>query len=283
MLDRPPGRRADLLAHSHVVDRLAEAGPVMPVRFGSVLADRESVVADVLAADHDHFVALLEDVRGKVQLNLRASYQRDQVLAEVVQSHPEIAELRRRTKDLPEGTMHPDLVRLGELVSHAMEARRVEDAEDVLDVVRPLVVAEAPRTGGGLDHVVSVALLVESEGVAELEERLEELAEAVHERIRLQLTGPGRAVRLRRGAGVGLISGILGLPLAPLRGVTWVAEQVLEQAEEEFYDPARIREQLEEVQRLREDGSLTDEEAIMWEDELIERLMVASERPRKEH
>ena len=82
---------------------------------------------------------------------------------------------------------------------------------------------------------------------------------------------------------MGLISGILGLPLAPLRGVAWVAEQVLEQAEEEFYDPARIREQLEEVQRLREDGSLTEEEAIMWEDELIERLMVASERPRKEH
>ncbi len=82
---------------------------------------------------------------------------------------------------------------------------------------------------------------------------------------------------------MGLITGILGLPLAPLRGVSWVAEQVLEQAEEEFYDPARIREQLEEVQRLREDGSLTEEEAIMWEDELIERLMVARERPRKEH
>ena len=190
VLDRPPGRRADLLAHSHVVDCLAEAGPVIPVQFGSVLADEESVVADVLAADHDHFVALLEEVRGKVQLNLRATYQRDQVLSEVVQSHPEIAELRRRTKDLPEGTMHPDLVRLGELVARVMEARRVEDAQDVLEVVRPLVVGEAPRTGGGLDHVVSIALLVESEGVAELEERLEELAEAVHERIRLQLSGP---------------------------------------------------------------------------------------------
>jgi hypothetical protein len=82
---------------------------------------------------------------------------------------------------------------------------------------------------------------------------------------------------------MGLITGILGLPLAPLRGVAAVAEQVLEQAEEEFYDPGRIREQLEEVQRLRDDGSLTDEEAIMWEDELIERLMVARERPRKEH
>ena len=54
------------------------------------------------------------------------------------------------------------------------------------------------------------------------------------------------------------------------------------QAEEEFYDPVAIRHQLEEVQRLREEGSLTEEEAIMWEDELIERLMVARDRPREE-
>ena len=36
---------------------------------------------------------------------------------------------------------------------------------------------------------------------------------------------------------MGLISGILGLPLAPLRGVVAAAEQIRRQAEEEFYDP----------------------------------------------
>ena len=81
---------------------------------------------------------------------------------------------------------------------------------------------------------------------------------------------------------MGLITGILGLPVAPLRGVLAAAEQVRRQAEEEFYDPVAIRHQFEEVQRLREEGSLTEEEAIMWEDELIERLMVARDRPREE-
>ncbi len=81
---------------------------------------------------------------------------------------------------------------------------------------------------------------------------------------------------------MGLITGILGLPVPPLRGVIAAAEQVRRQAEEEFYDPVAIRHQLEEVQRLREEGSLTEEEAIMWEDELIERLMVARDRPREE-
>jgi chorismate mutase len=81
---------------------------------------------------------------------------------------------------------------------------------------------------------------------------------------------------------MGLISGIFGLPLAPLRGVVAAAEQVRRQAEDEFYDTDNIRRQLEEVERLRESGDLDDEEATRWEDELIERLIVARDRPGRE-
>jgi len=81
---------------------------------------------------------------------------------------------------------------------------------------------------------------------------------------------------------MGLISGILGLPLAPLRGTVAVAEQVLRQAEETYYDPATIRAQLEEVDRRRQSGELSDDEATAWEDELVERLMEGQRRPREE-
>lgn len=76
---------------------------------------------------------------------------------------------------------------------------------------------------------------------------------------------------------MGLITGILGLPLAPLWGTVAVAEQVLRQAEEEYYDPAVIRAQLEEVDRQREAGA-TDDEATAWEDELVERLLEGQRR-----
>ncbi len=79
---------------------------------------------------------------------------------------------------------------------------------------------------------------------------------------------------------MGLISGLLTLPLAPLRGVVAVAEVLLEQAEEIYYDPSSIRSQLEEVERLREEGQIDDVTATELEDDLIERLMVAQERTR---
>lgn len=79
---------------------------------------------------------------------------------------------------------------------------------------------------------------------------------------------------------MGLITGILGLPLAPLRGTVAAAEQVLAHAEDQYYDPAAIRAQLDEVERLRAEGALDDDEATAWEDELLERLMVGRDRER---
>jgi hypothetical protein len=77
---------------------------------------------------------------------------------------------------------------------------------------------------------------------------------------------------------MGLLSGLFGLPLAPLRGTVAVAEQILQQAEETYYDPAAIRAELREVDRLREAGALTEDEATAWEDQLIERMMAGSRR-----
>ena len=72
---------------------------------------------------------------------------------------------------------------------------------------------------------------------------------------------------------MGLVTGLLGLPLLPVRGVMWLAEQILEQAEEQFYDPARIRAQLEQVDEARRSGELTEEECAEIENELLQRLM----------
>ena len=80
---------------------------------------------------------------------------------------------------------------------------------------------------------------------------------------------------------MGLLTGLLGLPLAPVRATAALAEQVLKHAEEQYYDPATIRSQLEEVDRQRDLGLLSEEEAVAWEDELVARLIEGRERRRE--
>lgn len=72
---------------------------------------------------------------------------------------------------------------------------------------------------------------------------------------------------------MGLFLGLLTLPLAPVRGVVWVADQILREAERQWYDPAAVHAGLMEVERRREAGELTEDEAARMEEELVERLM----------
>jgi hypothetical protein len=73
---------------------------------------------------------------------------------------------------------------------------------------------------------------------------------------------------------VGLLSGVLGLPLAPVRGVLWLAEHIRDHAEEQYYDPVRIRAELERVDEARRSGEISEAEAAELENELLQRLMV---------
>jgi hypothetical protein len=71
---------------------------------------------------------------------------------------------------------------------------------------------------------------------------------------------------------MGLITGLLTLPLAPVRGVAWVAEQVADQAEQELYDENRIMRELAEVEMAHDNGEIDDDTLAEQVDRLLERL-----------
>jgi hypothetical protein len=72
---------------------------------------------------------------------------------------------------------------------------------------------------------------------------------------------------------MGLISGLFTWPLAPVRGVAWVAEQVLEEAERQWSDPAVVERALAEVDEKLAAGELTEDEAAELEEALVARLV----------
>lgn len=74
---------------------------------------------------------------------------------------------------------------------------------------------------------------------------------------------------------MGLFTGLLTLPLAPVRGVVWVAEQLEREAYRQWSDPASIRVQLAEIEAAFEAGGLTRAERDAAQDELVARLMTA--------
>lgn len=67
--------------------------------------------------------------------------------------------------------------------------------------------------------------------------------------------------------------GLLTLPLAPVRGIVWVAEALQDEAGRQLYDPAAVHRQLAQVKEAQAAGELSDDEAADVENELLGRMM----------
>jgi hypothetical protein len=74
---------------------------------------------------------------------------------------------------------------------------------------------------------------------------------------------------------VGLITNVLLLPLAPVRGVAWVAGIIGEEANREMAASASPVRALEDLAARTANGEISPAEAEALEAEIIERLLAA--------
>nr|WP_246326184.1 gas vesicle protein GvpG [Actinomycetospora corticicola] len=65
---------------------------------------------------------------------------------------------------------------------------------------------------------------------------------------------------------------LLLLPLAPVRGVVWVAERIEEQVDHRLNDPAVIRAQIDDLDAAHERGEISESERDAQQDVLLARL-----------
>src|SRR5436853_6323258 len=129
--------RRDLLSHSAVLERAIAAGPLLPLRFGIVFRDEDAVAAELLELRRDELTSLLERFERLVELRVKAFYDEEAVLREIVRSDPAIARLNEATRGAPDVAAHAHRVRLGEAVAHALEATRENDSQAIIARLRP--------------------------------------------------------------------------------------------------------------------------------------------------
>ena len=182
--------RDELLAHAHVLERAIERGTVLPMRFGVVMPSESAVRADLLTAHRAELAAQLEEMDGKVEVNIKGLYDEPTVLRELVAGDPEIAGLREALQHQPEDATYFERIRLGELVAAALAARR--SAEEHQIVERLAANALGVEVGDPMHErmVVNASFLVERNRLGDLDEALELMAAEREGTIRFRYTGP---------------------------------------------------------------------------------------------
>lgn len=180
----------DLRAHWSVLEEVAGRTTVLPVRLGTVMENEAAVAEEFLAPNAERLSALLADLDGKVQLNVKGFYDEERLLREVVHEAPAVARMRDRVQALPEAASYYDRIRLGELVSAEIDRRRERDVHLVrgwLELLAEAALTEPPTTRNG---AVSAAFLVRRERVDEFSEAVRRLAEEVGDRMTIRYVGP---------------------------------------------------------------------------------------------
>lgn len=188
--DRPLGTPEDLTAHAALLDGSAAVAPVLPLRFGAVLPDAESVEHDLLEANYDEFSSALEQLEGRAQFVVKGRYSEDAILREVLAENPEADRLREQIRATGPEAARDARMALGENIYHALESARAADTRRAVDTLEPLqpVISERPPTHD-LD-AVHLAILVELARRGELEQAVSEVAGHWDDRVAVELLGP---------------------------------------------------------------------------------------------
>ena len=192
--DAPPddqtATRDAVMAHSKVLAAAVRNAGVVPMRFGIVFPSDEAVRDELLEGRKDELISRLDKVDDKVQMTLKVYFREDAFLRELVESNPEIARLRKATRQGSEEQTYNDRVRLGELINNGLEQRREQLANELMETMKPHAVTSVTE---GLEKdlmVLNAPFLVEQSRVSEFDSAVEDIAGDETELLHFKLLGP---------------------------------------------------------------------------------------------
>ena len=188
--DHPLGKPKDLQAHAHLLDAAAAQAPVLPLRFGAVVASPEAVADELLAPNHDEFLAALQELEGHAQYVVHGRYDEKAILAEVLAENEQATQLREQLRGKPEDATRNERIMLGELINNALAAKRDSDTRRLVGALDSLGLTVNVREPTHEEDAVHVACLAETAKQAELEDAVGELAHDWEGRVNLRLLGP---------------------------------------------------------------------------------------------
>src|SRR5581483_412032 len=122
-------RREVVLGHADVLQAAFKHGPVLPLRFGTAVADAGAVAKDMLAPRIDVLAQRLDALGGKAEMQVKAVYAEEPLLRSILDADPALRRTVDRVRRLPPAATHFDQIRIGEAIAAAVQMRRTADGE----------------------------------------------------------------------------------------------------------------------------------------------------------
>jgi|SRR5579875_779761 len=183
-------RRETVMAHADVLQAAFAHGPVLPLRFGIVVADADSLAREVLEGPFQQPSERLDTLDGKAEMQLKATYCEEPLLRSILAHDSALRRDAQRIQKLPPAATHFERIRLGEAIAAAVEVRQLADRAALLRALAPLAVAHAVGRPHHERAVANLSFLVRRESLARFDRAVEALSRERADEMEFKLIGP---------------------------------------------------------------------------------------------
>ncbi|MBI2863120.1 MAG: GvpL/GvpF family gas vesicle protein [Chloroflexi bacterium] len=181
--------RRNMMAHQLVIEEAMARSDVLPVRFGTLAKSTEQIEERLLKRKFGEFHFLLQYVGGRVELGLKVFWDRTRLFREIAEED-RIRSLRDSIAGKSPEETHYQRIQLGQMTEEAIIRRRDQEAEALMDELRPLAVETKVNKILTDMMVLNASFLVDRSGEPALDVKVNALSEAQAGRLTLKYAGP---------------------------------------------------------------------------------------------
>lgn len=184
--------RRNMLTHARALEQLMGAGPILPMRFGSI-AESDAAIQRTLSNAAPQIEAAIEDLDGFIEVGLTIGWNRVAVMKELVASEPDLKRTYEALAARDPNESHFARVELGRRVEAALGEKRVGEQKRYADRLCRFARRWEARPIDDEVTVLKMDFLIAREIEPELNAAIEALEAENPDRLAIKLVGPSPA------------------------------------------------------------------------------------------
>lgn len=175
-------------AHEKAVEEVMKNYTVLPVRFATLTEDEE-MVKTILEKEYDRFKELLNEIKDKKELGLKAMFKEEVIYKEILEKYVEIKKLKEAIAAKPPAKTYYQRMEIGKMVESALEKEKEIYKEDILSALSPLAIETKTNNTYGERMIINAAFLVENEREGEFDQKIKELDAKYGDKVKFKYVG----------------------------------------------------------------------------------------------
>ncbi|MEW5767351.1 MAG: GvpL/GvpF family gas vesicle protein [bacterium] len=180
--------RENMVAHERAVEEVMKEHVVLPVRFGTIAGDEEKV-GRILEKEYHRFKELLNKIKGKKELGLKAVFKEDVIYKDILERYEDIRLLKEKIASLPPEKTYYQRMEIGKMVEAALGEEKEIYHQEILDALSPLAEDVKVNNVYGERMIINAAFLVKKDKEAEFDREINELDTKYAAKIKFKYVG----------------------------------------------------------------------------------------------